>query len=102
MRFGGAVTGGHDWMRPLCHRAGGGSGAASQPAPEFHRVENLEQLQAAVAAADTPVFLDFYADWCVDCVRMERRTFPDPQVAGRLGNFTLLKEIGRASCRERV
>jgi len=91
IQFVGALSGGHDWMRPLHHLAGGGSGAASQPAPEFHRVENLEQLQAAVAAADTPVFLDFYADWCVDCVRMERRTFPDPQVAGRLGNFTLLK-----------
>lgn len=91
LQFVGALSGGQDWLRPLHHLAGGGSGAASQPAPEFHRVENLEQLQAAVAAADTPVFLDFYADWCVDCVRMERRTFPDPQVAERLGSFTLLK-----------
>src|SRR5690625_5614971 len=50
IQFVGALSGGHDWMRPLHHLAGGGSGAASQPAPEFHRVENLEQLQAAVAA----------------------------------------------------
>jgi len=24
--------------------------------------------------------LDFYADWCVECIRMERNTFPDEAV----------------------
>ena len=24
--------------------------------------------------------LDFYADWCVECIRMERNTFPEPGV----------------------
>jgi len=24
--------------------------------------------------------LDFYADWCVECVRMERNTFSEPEI----------------------
>jgi thiol:disulfide interchange protein DsbD len=89
-QFVGALSGGRDWTRPLHHLVGTG-GAAVSPAPSFRKVETLDQLQAAIAASDRPVFLDFYADWCVDCVRMDRRTFPDPAVAARLADFTLLK-----------
>ena len=90
IQFVGALSGGNDWLRPLNHlRAGAVSSSSSQP--EFHRVETLDELQQAIAAADQPVFLDFYADWCVDCVRMERRTFPDPQVAARMRDFSLIK-----------
>ena len=24
--------------------------------------------------------LDFYADWCIECVRMERNTFGEPEI----------------------
>ena len=87
----GALSGGRDWTRPLHHLVGQGGAGTAVEAPVFREVDTLEQLQAAVAASDRPVFLDFYADWCVDCVRMERRTFPDSAVAERLGEFTLLK-----------
>jgi thiol:disulfide interchange protein DsbD len=90
-QFAGALSGGRDWTRPLHHLAGSAGGGMVSEAPAFRKVETLEQLQAAIAASDRPVFLDFYADWCVDCVRMDRRTFPDPAVAERLGDFTLLK-----------
>jgi thiol:disulfide interchange protein DsbD len=87
----GASSGGRDWMRPLHHLGGGAGSSPAAAAVDFRRVDTLDQLEAAIAASDRPVFLDFYADWCVDCVRMERRTFPDPAVAERLENFTLLK-----------
>lgn len=92
-QFLGALSGGRDWTRPLHHLvgSGGGGGSAAIEAPAFRQVETLDQLEAAITASDRPVFLDFYADWCVDCVRMERRTFTDPAVAGRLADFTLLK-----------
>lgn len=92
-QFAGALSGGRDWTRPLHHLVGtaGSGGGAAIEAPAFREVETLDQLQAAIAASDQPVFLDFYADWCVDCVRMERRTFPDPAVAEELAGFTLLK-----------
>lgn len=31
--------------------------------------------------------LDFYADWCVECVRYERTTFEDPGVAEALASM---------------
>ena len=86
----GALSGGRDWTRPLGHWQGASASEAA-PSVEFMAVDTLPQLEAAVAAADGPVFLDFYADWCVDCVRMERRTFVDPQVANRMAALTLIK-----------
>ena len=90
MQLIGAASGGRDWTRPLGHLAGG---AATVPTAEvsFRQVETLDELQGAIAASTRPVFVDFYADWCVDCVRMERRTFPDPEVARRMAEFTLIK-----------
>ncbi len=86
----GSASGGRDWTRPLHHLAGGG-GAAPVEEVSFRQVETLDELQGAIASSTRPVFLDFYADWCVDCVRMERRTFPDPEVARRMAEFTLIK-----------
>jgi thiol:disulfide interchange protein DsbD len=92
LQFVGAAAGGNDWLRPLKPFAGGGTaGAPVATAPAFTEVDNLTQLTRAVDAAQRPVFLDFYADWCVDCKRMERRTFPDPQVVSMMGEFDLLK-----------
>nr|WP_240955757.1 protein-disulfide reductase DsbD [Wenzhouxiangella sp. XN79A] len=92
LQFIGAAAGGNDWTRPLAPFAGGPGGAAgAAAAPEFVEVDDLDSLQRAIAAANRPVFLDFYADWCVDCKRMERRTFPEPSVAAALGEFDLLK-----------
>jgi thioredoxin:protein disulfide reductase len=90
IQFIGAFSGGNDWTRPLNHLRGGPGGVQIE-APSFQRIETLPQLEAAIASSSQPVFLDFYADWCVDCVRMERRTFPEPEVARRMQQFTLLK-----------
>lgn len=91
MQFVGAAAGGNDWLRPLQQFSGGGATARATAQPEFTEVDDLAQLTRAVQAADRPVFLDFYADWCVDCKRMERSTFPDSAVAQKMGEFDLLK-----------
>lgn len=92
MQLIGAAAGGRDWTRPLeSFTANGGGGGPAVGAVQFTEVENLDQLNRALNAATRPVFLDFYADWCVDCKRMERRTFPEPAVASALGEFDLLK-----------
>ena len=92
----GAATGGKDMTRPLA--------TLSQPAAttadggptemEFTYIDSLEDLEREVeeaASRGEPVFLDFYADWCVDCVRLDRTTFQDPQVIQATADVHLLK-----------
>ena len=35
--------------------------------------------------------LDFYADWCVSCIEMEKLTFVDPRVQAKLAESVLLQ-----------
>ena len=60
----------------------------------FQRVRSVAELDAAVKAASAqgkPVMLDFYADWCVACIEMERDTFTHPEVKQRLAQAVLLQ-----------
>jgi thiol:disulfide interchange protein DsbD len=89
----GAAVGGDDWLKPLgglrSHAAG--AGAAEQHA-EFGRVKSMEDLDRALqAGGSNGTLFDFYADWCVECKRMERNTFPAPRVAALLDELQLLQ-----------
>ena len=46
---------------------------------------------AAAQANHSPVFMDFYADWCLPCKELELKTFSDPEVARELSRYTLVK-----------
>ena len=82
----GAASGGDYWLKPLSHLRMIGEAAEEQQL-QFRRIKSLDELQQAVAQANAsgkPAMLDFYADWCVECIRMERNTFPEPQVQALL------------------
>ena len=50
------------------------------------------ELDLAIAkAGGKPVMLDFYADWCVSCIEMEKLTFADPQVHAAMKQMLLLQ-----------
>jgi thiol:disulfide interchange protein DsbD len=70
-------------------------GAAAPPIePAFERVTTMKALERRLAdakAAGKPVLLDYYADWCTDCIRMEKATFADSGVRAELKRFVTLQ-----------
>ena len=83
----GVASGGRDPLAPLAHLGGGQVHA--QP---FTRVKTVAQLDAALARLNgKPALLDFYADWCVSCIEMEKLTFVDPAVREKMGQAVLLQ-----------
>ncbi|GAB4172639.1 MAG: protein-disulfide reductase DsbD [Wenzhouxiangellaceae bacterium] len=88
----GAAAGGDDWMRPLKPFVAGPADSGNAPASaQFRRIDTLDELQQVIDDSPQPVLVDFYADWCIDCKRMERSTFADPAVSRALAGFTLVK-----------
>ncbi len=90
----GAAAGGDYWLRPLESVRYVAGGAPAEQHAEFQRIKSLEDLDQALSRSSTGgrgAMLDFYADWCVECKRMERNTFPDGRVAALLDRFELLQ-----------
>jgi thiol:disulfide interchange protein DsbD len=89
----GALAGRSDPLQPLAG-LGGGEHAAAVEHAEFKRIKTVADLErevAAASAAGKPVMLDFYADWCVSCIEMEKFTFTDPGVQGEFERAVLLQ-----------
>lgn len=57
----------------------------------IHSVTELDQQLAAASAANKPVIVDFYADWCESCVAMDKNVFASPEVQRKLHNYVLLR-----------
>ncbi|SHI08837.1 protein-disulfide reductase DsbD [Pollutimonas bauzanensis] len=105
----GVSAGGRDIFRPLAPLtnsavvaaagpASGGGGAAAGKALDraavkerFTRVYSVAELDNLLANTNRPVMLDFYADWCVSCLEMEKFTFSDPAVAAQMSRLLLVQ-----------
>jgi thiol:disulfide interchange protein DsbD len=94
----GATTGAHDPLNPLRNLntgqvTGSAGGQASRHLP-FTRIKTVADLDQALAqsrARHQPAMLDFYADWCTYCVKMDDYTFSDATVQQALAGTTLLQ-----------
>ena len=99
----GGLTGNRDVLRPLPLSLSStnlqplslNTDSVEVPGRLFERINSpavLEQRLSAARAAARPVLIDYYADWCTDCLRMERTTFSDPTVRQALAErFVLLQ-----------
>jgi thioredoxin:protein disulfide reductase len=90
----GGFMGERDVLRPLSLTSLD-RGAVTTPAEvattRVRTVAELDAQLAAARAAAKPVLIDYYADWCLDCVRMEQTTFRDGEVVRELARFTVIQ-----------
>ena len=56
-----------------------------------YRIHTLEQLRDILQREDSPVVLDIYADWCVECKPVSLEVLPDPRVQRAMQGWLLVK-----------
>jgi thiol:disulfide interchange protein DsbD len=88
----GHATGGRDIFSPLSELSLGTNTQSKVELP-FETTTTLTQTLSILdqaKQAEQPVLIDFYADWCFDCVRMKRTTFKEAEVARALAGWRLV------------
>jgi len=89
----GALQGGSDPLRPLPRAtlSAIGGNVEMERWQTISTPTELEAQLAAAAAANQPLLLDWYADWCISCKVIEREVFENPQIAPRLADYRLIR-----------
>jgi len=92
----GAASGAGNFFKPLENitRASGNSQNATESHLVFKRIKSVADLDATLqqsGKAGKITMLDFYADWCIECIRMGSSTFTMPEVKIALQDVTLLQ-----------
>ena len=83
----GIATGSHDAFAPLANLRG-----EQTHKTNFRRIKTVEELDQVLASTGgKPVMLDFYADWCVSCIEMEKLTFTETKVSSVMNDLLLLQ-----------
>lgn len=83
----GVASGGRDAFSPLAHLS-----STVSVKPVFKRIKTVADLEETIRnAGGRPVMLDFYADWCVSCIEMEKLTFTKPEVKAAMDGMVLIQ-----------
>ncbi|HED14798.1 MAG TPA: protein-disulfide reductase DsbD [Gammaproteobacteria bacterium] len=100
----GQFTGSRDIMAPLPALSPSLSAGTPSVGPVngarevslFHRVANVAELDRLITSAGQSgkyVFLDFYADWCTDCLRMDKNTFREARVKALMKKYFVMLQV---------
>ncbi|MDH5435271.1 MAG: protein-disulfide reductase DsbD [Gammaproteobacteria bacterium] len=88
----GSATGARDMFHPLERISFSETGQQKQFGVKFKHIKGLDEFKNELNnAKGKPVMIDFYADWCVDCVKLERTTFTNPEIVNYLQRAVVLQ-----------
>ncbi len=65
--------------------------AAQQETVESGWLTSLDEALATATQSQQPIFIDFWASWCKNCLKMDKTTFKDPAVVAVLDDFVRVK-----------
>lgn len=87
----GFISGATDPLKPLERLSAKEVNNQVSSSTLFTKISSLRMLETALKSSDKIVMLDFYADWCVNCIEYEKFTFSDERVKVKMQTMTLLK-----------
>ncbi|RJG13296.1 protein-disulfide reductase DsbD [Pseudomonas cavernicola] len=93
----GALRGESDPLRPLGRpsltdsTASTSSSVVSGSWQTLNTQSELDTALAAAKAANQPLLLDWYADWCISCKVIEREVLTAPEVVRQLAGYRLIR-----------
>jgi len=54
-------------------------------------LHDIDQGLATAQQVNRPLMIDFTAEWCPPCQKMEKETFSDPQVIAKAAHFVMVR-----------
>jgi thiol:disulfide interchange protein DsbD len=91
----GALQGQSDPLRPLGTTASVSTAALTTKSSDTWQTissgAELQQALAAAKAAQQPLLLDWYADWCISCKVIEREVLSNAEVVSALAGYRLIR-----------